>query len=47
LNQIRAVDPARYAADLPGPFADIVREALVRDPRDRRITMREIAEMLV
>jgi alkyl hydroperoxide reductase subunit AhpC/aminoglycoside phosphotransferase (APT) family kinase protein len=46
LDQIRNVDPERYAAEVPEPFADILRGALVRDPRDRTLTMNRIAEML-
>jgi serine/threonine-protein kinase len=46
LSEIRKVEPARYAADLPEPFAKIVRASLAREPRDRLLTMEQIAEML-
>ena len=36
----------RYAAAVPEPFPDILRGALVREARDRAITMKGIAEML-
>ncbi len=43
-HQIREVDPERYAADLPEPFAKVVRSALVPDRRERTLTMAAIAE---
>jgi len=46
LDQIRNVAPDRYEAAVPEPFRDILRGALVRDARDRAITMEGIAEML-
>ncbi len=46
LEQIRAVDPDQLAADVPEPFADVLRRALVREARDRNLTMDEIAESL-
>ena len=46
LNRIRNVDNAELASQLPEPFASIVRRALVRDPRERQITMREVAHEL-
>jgi eukaryotic-like serine/threonine-protein kinase len=46
LDQIRNVDPDRYAAEVPEPFRSILREAFVRDARERGITMERIAEML-
>ena len=46
LNQIGNVDPDQYASRVPDPFAGILREALVRDVRDRSITMKQIAAQL-
>lgn len=46
LNEIRNVDSARRSAEVPEPFAKIVRESLAREARDRRITMEKIAELL-
>ena len=46
LEQIRAVDPDQLAADVPEPFAAVLRRALVREARDRNLTMDEIAESL-
>jgi alkyl hydroperoxide reductase subunit AhpC/predicted Ser/Thr protein kinase len=46
LASVRAVDPARLAADLPEPFSTIVRRALEPDPSRRSITMSEIVELL-
>jgi eukaryotic-like serine/threonine-protein kinase len=46
LRQIDEVDPDRFAAEVPEPFREIIAAALVRDPRDRQITMEQIAERL-
>jgi hypothetical protein len=46
LDEIRNVDPDRYAAEVPEPFADILRGSMVRDARDRVLTMAGIAELL-
>jgi serine/threonine protein kinase len=46
LDQIRNVVPDRYAAEVPEPFAAILRGALVREARERVLTMQRIAEML-
>jgi serine/threonine protein kinase/peroxiredoxin len=46
LHAIAQEDPARYAADVPEPFASILREALAADPTQRRINMVEIAHHL-
>jgi hypothetical protein len=46
LDQIRNVVPDRYFAEVPEPFCNILRGSLVREPRDRTITMDRIAEML-
>jgi alkyl hydroperoxide reductase subunit AhpC len=46
LHQIRNVESHRYAAEAPGPFADIVRETLIRESKDRGLTMEMIAERL-
>ncbi len=46
LREIDGLDAARYAADMPEPFATILRRALVSDQRKRELTMAEIAELL-
>ena len=46
LDQIRNVDPDRYAAEVPEPFPAILRGTLVREARQRSLTMDRIAEML-
>ena len=46
LEQIRAVDGVRLAADVPRPYADVVARALVRDRGERTVTMREMAGAL-
>ncbi len=46
LDQIRNVDPERYAAEVPEPFPAILRGALVRDAHNRTLTMDRIAELL-
>jgi len=45
-RQIEQIDAAKYAAELPEPFAGIVRESLARLPAERKITMAQIAERL-
>jgi serine/threonine protein kinase/peroxiredoxin len=45
-QRISQIDPARYAADVPEPFADILRQALVPDREHRRLTMAQIATTL-
>jgi alkyl hydroperoxide reductase subunit AhpC len=47
LDQIRSVDPETLAAQTPGPVAPLLRQLLIGDPRERRITMREVAETLL
>jgi serine/threonine-protein kinase len=46
LRQIDAIEPDRLASEAPEPFRAILRAALVRDPRERQITMMEIADRL-
>jgi serine/threonine-protein kinase len=46
LDQIRNVDSYQFAEEVPDPFRTILREALVRDARNRGITMEVIAELL-
>jgi serine/threonine-protein kinase len=46
LRQVEVVEPDRYAADVSGPPASILRQALVNDPQRRRITMAQIAALL-
>ena len=46
LRQIDTLDAARYAEGMPEPFATILRRALVTDPKQRDITMADIAELL-
>jgi alkyl hydroperoxide reductase subunit AhpC len=45
-NQIRNIDPDRYAAEVPEPFATVLRGALVADRHARALTMQAIAEAL-
>lgn len=46
LGLIRSVDPDTLAARTPEPIASVLRRALARDPADRTITMRGIADRL-
>jgi eukaryotic-like serine/threonine-protein kinase len=46
LRQIDEIEPDRLASEAPEPFRTILRAALVRDPRERQITMMEIADRL-
>jgi alkyl hydroperoxide reductase subunit AhpC len=46
LDQIRKVEPDRYAAGMPEPFPDILGGSFVREARNRGLTMGRIAEML-
>ncbi len=46
LDQIRNVQPDRYAAEVPAPFADILRRTFVRDVHERTLTMDCIAQTL-
>ncbi len=46
LRQVESVDPDCFAADVPGPMASILLQALVRDQQRRRITMAQIAALL-
>jgi alkyl hydroperoxide reductase subunit AhpC len=46
LHEIGNADSARYAAEVPEPFSGILRQSLVSDAHDRRLTMERIAEML-
>ncbi|HEV7221353.1 MAG TPA: protein kinase, partial [Pirellulales bacterium] len=46
LGRIRDVEPEALAADLPEPFASLLRELLVADPDERTLTMAEVAERL-
>jgi eukaryotic-like serine/threonine-protein kinase len=45
-RQIESVDPARYAAQVPESFRDLLSQALVPDARERRVSMAEIAACL-
>jgi alkyl hydroperoxide reductase subunit AhpC/tRNA A-37 threonylcarbamoyl transferase component Bud32 len=45
-QEIRNVDPGRYAAEVPEPFAGILREGLTREAGERRMTMERIVEVL-
>ena len=47
LDQVQAADPDHYAAAVAEPFATILRRALACEPRDRTITMEEIAQALL
>jgi alkyl hydroperoxide reductase subunit AhpC len=46
LDQIRNVNPDPYAAEIPQPFSALLRGSLIREVRDRALTMDRIAEML-
>lgn len=46
LREIDQIDPARFAGEVSEPFASILREALVKNAAQRRITMAEIAARL-
>ncbi len=46
LSRIRSIDAQQFAAEVPEPFASILRSALVRDPAERLISMRKMADML-
>jgi alkyl hydroperoxide reductase subunit AhpC len=46
LDQIRTVEPEQMAGDLADPFAALLRQLLKRDPDERRMTMKEAAEVL-
>jgi alkyl hydroperoxide reductase subunit AhpC len=46
LDQIRNVTPDRYVAEVPQPFADILRGSFVGETQARTLTMNRIAEML-
>ena len=46
-RQIEQFDADKCVAGLPEPFVGILRESLVRQSRDRHITMAQIAERLV
>jgi serine/threonine-protein kinase len=46
LRLIDHEDPGQYVREVPAPFADILRQALVIDPAQRQISMAEIADRL-
>ncbi|MFQ5701851.1 MAG: serine/threonine-protein kinase [Acidobacteriota bacterium] len=46
IDRIRAVQPGRYAKELPEPFTAILRRAMVPEPSDRLITMEQISRLL-
>lgn len=46
LDQCRRVNAERYATKVPEPFCGILRKALVRDPKQRAISMQEISALL-
>lgn len=46
LNEIQKIDSDHYAAEVPEPFAKILRESLARETSDRLLTMEKIAELL-
>ena len=45
-DEISNVDPDRFAAEVPDPFADILRRTLIADPEERDIAMQEIVDIL-
>jgi alkyl hydroperoxide reductase subunit AhpC len=47
LSEIRKVDPNRYAAEVPEPFANIICTSLAREAQNRLLSMEKIAELLV
>jgi serine/threonine protein kinase len=47
LRTIEQWDPSRFVAEVPEPFAGLLHQSLAREPRDRAITMAQIAEQLV
>jgi eukaryotic-like serine/threonine-protein kinase len=47
LDQIRSVNPDPMAAETPEPFASLLRQLLIADPRQRTITMKDVAETLI
>ena len=44
-QEIRNVQPDRYAAEVPEPFAGILRGALTREAGERVMTMESIVEV--
>jgi alkyl hydroperoxide reductase subunit AhpC len=46
MRKIESLDVDRYAREVPGPFAEILQQALIVDWRHRGITMEAIAERL-
>jgi hypothetical protein len=46
LDRIRKVEADCFAAEVPEPFSGILRGSLVRAPRERRLTMERIGEIL-
>jgi alkyl hydroperoxide reductase subunit AhpC len=46
LEQIRAVDPEKLAAESPNPFPPLLRRLMAGDPQSRSITMKEVADAL-
>jgi alkyl hydroperoxide reductase subunit AhpC len=44
MEQIRAIDPQRMAAEAPDPFRTLIPPMLAPDPLDRTLTMRQIVE---
>jgi hypothetical protein len=44
-QEIRNVQPDRYAAGVPEPFAGILRGALTREAEERVMTMESIVEV--
>jgi eukaryotic-like serine/threonine-protein kinase len=46
LDQIRSVEPAAFAEEVPEPFDSLIRALLIPDPARRTITMREVADVL-
>jgi serine/threonine-protein kinase len=47
LDQIRSVEPKALAAEVPEPFATLLRALLIPDPPRRTITMREVVDILM
>jgi eukaryotic-like serine/threonine-protein kinase len=47
LDQIRSVDAEAMAAHTPEPFDSLLRRMLAADPKERSITMKEVADALL
>lgn len=46
MNQIRSIEPGRFAERVGEPFSGLLRRMLLPDPKERTITMRQVVEVL-